>query len=228
LKISSLVSACARAAPKAKDSIKVAANELFTSIVKRDLFILAGIPRIAAIFMFTLPPLGFPGKSEPSTADAIDDPLTKFAREGARRMPVRVPIAEADAFVAMLKDLKLPDGRLMRHGHGPFRAIQTGGRACRGPSRQGARRARWAGEENPLYQLPKVVQGVTFQNGIEIIENTGSPRCPIDLVTRLSAQLVERGKHDINNHTVVSSPRIHQSSLTIIALHRPIKKEGWR
>ena len=37
-------------------------------------------------------------------------------------------IAEADAFVAMWKDLKLPDGRdrVVRHGHGPHRAIQTG------------------------------------------------------------------------------------------------------
>ncbi len=37
-------------------------------------------------------------------------------------------IAEADAFVAIWKDLKLPDGRdrIMRHGHGPDRTIQTG------------------------------------------------------------------------------------------------------
>jgi hypothetical protein len=39
-----------------------------------------------------------------------------------------VLIAEADSFVAMWKDLKLPDGRdrVVRHGHGPHRAIQTG------------------------------------------------------------------------------------------------------
>ena len=37
-------------------------------------------------------------------------------------------IAEADAFVAQWKDLKFPDGRdrVVRHGHGPQRAIQTG------------------------------------------------------------------------------------------------------
>ena len=37
-------------------------------------------------------------------------------------------IAEADAFVAQWKDLQLPDGRdrIVRHGHGPHRAIQTG------------------------------------------------------------------------------------------------------
>jgi putative transposase len=39
-----------------------------------------------------------------------------------------VLMAEADAFVAQWKDLKLPDGRdrVARHGHGPQRAIQTG------------------------------------------------------------------------------------------------------
>jgi transposase-like protein len=60
--------------------------------------------------------------------DAIDDPLTELAREGARRILAQVLIAEADAFVAMWQDLKLPDGRdrVVRHGHGPHRTIQTG------------------------------------------------------------------------------------------------------
>jgi putative transposase len=60
--------------------------------------------------------------------DAIDDPLTELAREGARRMLAQALIAEADAFVALWKGLKLPDGRdrVVRHGHGPHRAIQTG------------------------------------------------------------------------------------------------------
>ena len=60
--------------------------------------------------------------------DAIDDPLTEVAREGARRMLAQVLIVEADAFVALWKDVKLPDGRdrVMRHGLGPERAIQTG------------------------------------------------------------------------------------------------------
>jgi putative transposase len=60
--------------------------------------------------------------------DAIDDPLTEAAREGARRMLAQALIAEADAFVAQWNDLKLPDGRdrVVRHGHGPRRAIQTG------------------------------------------------------------------------------------------------------
>src|ERR1700720_3682085 len=60
--------------------------------------------------------------------DAVDDPLTELAREGARRMLAQALIAEADAFVALWKDLKLPDGRdrVVRHGPGPYRAIQTG------------------------------------------------------------------------------------------------------
>ena len=70
--------------------------------------------------------------------EAIDDSLTEVAREGARRMLAQVLIAEADAFVAQWKDLKLPDGRdrVVRHGHGPQRAIQTG----LGLSRSGAPR----------------------------------------------------------------------------------------
>src|SRR5258707_5465313 len=60
--------------------------------------------------------------------DAIDDPLSELAREGARRMLAQALIAEADAFVALRKELKLPDGRdrVVRHGYGPHRAIQTG------------------------------------------------------------------------------------------------------
>lgn len=43
-------------------------------------------------------------------------------------MLAQVLIAEADSFIALWRDLKLPDGRdrIVRHGHGPHRAIQTG------------------------------------------------------------------------------------------------------
>src|SRR4029079_2512509 len=52
----------------------------------------------------------------------------ELAREGARRMLATVLVAEADAFVAQWTDVKLPDGRsrVVRHGYGPARAIQTG------------------------------------------------------------------------------------------------------
>src|SRR5438105_15188833 len=74
--------------------------------------------------------------------DAIDDPLNELAREGARRILAQALIAEADAFVALWKDARLPDGRdrVVRHGHGPERAIQTGigpvaVRRAKGPDR---------------------------------------------------------------------------------------------
>ena len=64
--------------------------------------------------------------------EATEDSLTEVAREGARRMLAQVLIAEADTFVAMWKDLKLPDGRdrVVRHGHGPHRAKSRWSRSC--------------------------------------------------------------------------------------------------
>jgi putative transposase len=60
--------------------------------------------------------------------DAVDDPLTAVLREGARRLLTQAVEAEAEAFLASLRDARLPDGRerIVRHGHGPERVIQTG------------------------------------------------------------------------------------------------------
>jgi len=60
--------------------------------------------------------------------DAIDDPLTDILRSGARQLLAQAVEMEAAAFLAGMKDLKLPDGRdrVVRHGHGPERTIQTG------------------------------------------------------------------------------------------------------
>jgi transposase-like protein len=60
--------------------------------------------------------------------DAIDDPLTSILRSGARQLLAQAVEMEAAAFLAAMKDLKLPDGRgrVVRHGHGPERTIQTG------------------------------------------------------------------------------------------------------
>lgn len=60
--------------------------------------------------------------------DAFDDPLTAILRAGARRLLAQAIEAEAEAFLAAMKDERLPDGRarLVRHGHGPERTIQTG------------------------------------------------------------------------------------------------------
>src|ERR1700730_4477439 len=60
--------------------------------------------------------------------DEVDDPLTIILRSGARRLLAQAIESEAEAFLAAMKDLKLTDGRdrLVRHGHGPTRTIQTG------------------------------------------------------------------------------------------------------
>ncbi len=60
--------------------------------------------------------------------DTIEDPLTAILRSGARRLLAQAVEAEAEAFLAEMKSLRLPDGRerLVRHGHGPERQVQTG------------------------------------------------------------------------------------------------------
>jgi putative transposase len=60
--------------------------------------------------------------------DTIDDPLTAVLRSGARRLLAQAIEAEADAFLATMKGIQLPDGRdrVVRHGHGPERQVQTG------------------------------------------------------------------------------------------------------
>ena len=60
--------------------------------------------------------------------DEIDDPLTNILRSGARQVLAQAVELEAETFLAAMKELKLGDGRdrLVRHGHGPERTIQTG------------------------------------------------------------------------------------------------------
>ena len=60
--------------------------------------------------------------------DTIDDPLTAVLRSGARRLLAQAIEAEADAFLAEMKSMQLADGRdrVVRHGHGPERQVQTG------------------------------------------------------------------------------------------------------
>jgi putative transposase len=59
---------------------------------------------------------------------SVEDPLTEIAREGARRMLASALEAEIEAFVGQFAEERLPDGRqrIVRHGHGPQRKIQTG------------------------------------------------------------------------------------------------------
>ena len=60
--------------------------------------------------------------------DDVDDPLTEVLRAGARRLLVGAVELEAEAFLASMQEMRLSDGRsrLVRHGHGPERQIQTG------------------------------------------------------------------------------------------------------
>jgi putative transposase len=60
--------------------------------------------------------------------DAIDDPLTNILRAGAPQLLAQAVEVEVETFLATVKDLKLADGRarVVRHGHGPARTIQTG------------------------------------------------------------------------------------------------------
>ena len=59
---------------------------------------------------------------------SVEDPLTEIAREGARRMLASALEAEIEAFVGKFAEERLPDGRqrVVRHGYGPERTIQTG------------------------------------------------------------------------------------------------------
>ena len=59
---------------------------------------------------------------------SVLDPLTELAREGARQMLAAALEAEAASFVAQFAEERLPDGRqrVVRHGAGPERMIQTG------------------------------------------------------------------------------------------------------
>jgi len=56
------------------------------------------------------------------------DPLTEIAREGARQMLLAALKAEAASFIARFGKKLLSDGRqrVVRHGTGPERTIQTG------------------------------------------------------------------------------------------------------
>jgi len=64
----------------------------------------------------------------PRQPDTVDDPLTAVLRDGARRLLAQAIEAEAEAFLATMREVRLPDGRerLVRHGHGPERQVQTG------------------------------------------------------------------------------------------------------
>ena len=58
----------------------------------------------------------------------IDDPLTEVLRVGARELLAKAVEAEVEEFLAAHAGLRTADGhqRVVRHGHGPERQVQTG------------------------------------------------------------------------------------------------------
>jgi putative transposase len=60
--------------------------------------------------------------------DTIDDPLTDVLRSGARELLAKAVEAEVEVFLAAHASLRTSDGlkRIVRHGHGPERQVQTG------------------------------------------------------------------------------------------------------
>ncbi|MDP4026494.1 IS256 family transposase [Methylobacterium sp. NEAU 140] len=142
--------------------------------------------------------------------DAIDDPLTEVLRSGARRLLAQAVELEADAFLTAMQDLRLPDGRarLVRHGHGPERAIQTGigpvpvarvrvrDRGATGPADRvrftstflpkWARRTRSLDALLPALYLRGVSTG-DFQEALSALLGKDAPNLSPAVVTRLTA-----------------------------------------
>jgi transposase-like protein len=144
-------------------------------------------------------------------ADSIDDPLTEIAREGARRMLAEALKAEADAFVASFADDVLVDGRqrVVRHGYGPERSVQTGIGAIdvrrpkvrdRRPNIPEAEKARftstilprWARRSKSLDALLPVLylRGIStgdFQEALGAILGPDAPNLSPGVISRLTA-----------------------------------------
>ena len=142
---------------------------------------------------------------------SFDDPLTELAREGARRMLATALTAEADAFVASFDADRLPDGRqrIVRHGLGPERQIQTGIGAIevrrpkvrdRGLEEDGAGKVRftsnilpkWARRSRSLDALLPVLylRGISagdFQEALSALLGPDAPNLSPNVISRLNA-----------------------------------------
>lgn len=144
-------------------------------------------------------------------SETIIDPLTELARQGARRMLAEALNAEADAFVASFADEQLEDGRsrIVRHGFGPERKIQTGIGALdvqrpkvrdRMASSDGAEKIRftsnilpkWARRSISLDALLPVLylKGIStgdFQDALSAIMGPDAPNLSPSVISRLTA-----------------------------------------
>ncbi len=143
--------------------------------------------------------------------DTIEDPLTAILRSGARRLLTQAVEAEAETFLAAMKSMQLPDGRerLVRHGHGPERQVQTGigpvavRRAKlrdRGAGRDGERirftsaiLPRWARRTRSLDALLPVLylRGVSmgdFQEALAALLGRDAPNLSPSVIARLRGE----------------------------------------
>ena len=143
--------------------------------------------------------------------DDVDDPLTEVLRSGARQLLARAVELEVEAFLAERTDLKLPDGRvrLVRHGHGPEREVQTGIGAVavsrpkvrdRGATEGGERirftsaiLPRWARRTRSLDTLLPTLylRGVStgdFQEALSALLGKDAPNLSPSVVGRLTAE----------------------------------------
>jgi putative transposase len=143
--------------------------------------------------------------------EEIDDPLTAILRSGARRLLAQAVEAEAEAFLTSMKDRRLPDGRerVVRHGHGPERTIQTGiglvavrrvkvrdrgagggGERIRFSSAllpRWARRTRSLDALLPLLYLRGVSMG-DFQEALAALLGKGAPNLSPSVIARLRSE----------------------------------------
>ena len=142
---------------------------------------------------------------------AIDDPLTEILRTGARRLIAQAVEAEFETFLASTVELVLPDGRqrVVRHGHDPVRAIQTGigpvevqeaeGPRSRAPARASAfasRRAilpKWARRTKSLDALLPVLylRGISagdFQEALAALLGKDAPNLSAAVIARLKSE----------------------------------------
>lgn len=142
--------------------------------------------------------------------ESIEDPLSELAREGARRMLAEALRAEADAFVASFAEERLADGcqRVVRHGFGPERSIQTGigpidlrrpkvrDRATEAPAEEKVRFTsqilpRWARRSRSLDALLPVLylRGVStgdFQETLSALLGPDAPNLSPSVLSRLT------------------------------------------
>jgi len=151
----------------------------------------------------TITPFHHPG--------AILDPLTEIARDGARQMLAAAIWSEAVSFVAQFSEERLPDGRqrVVHHGAGPERTIQTGigpipvqrrkvrDRACDVPPEKKIRFTsnilpRWARRSRSLDALLPVLylRGVStgdFQEALTALLGADAPNLSPGTIARLTA-----------------------------------------